>query len=175
MPDTESPIEDIFEHAFYKHALPDLQLERQREFVTQIGKFRVDFVLPFEGYLIGFECDGLEYHNIGDDEIRDAALLGEGHLGTMYHLPGRELWYEPGYAIEFIATRDSLFPDRTLSVVRRQIETNSIQTSSYLRRWSRVSPMAPREFWICLYGHILEWNCDSIADYKAKERVHYKW
>jgi hypothetical protein len=171
---TESPIEDVFEHEFNKYAKNGYCLIRQCEFSTQLGKFRVDFTLSVDDYLVGFECDGREYHELWHDEIRDAVLLGEKHLGTIYHFPGKALWFEPAYAIEFIARRDNFFLDRTLKVVQRRIESNPVYPpcsdgSPFLcmRRWSRINQdSSKRCYWREIYQKMLNWKCDNIGEYK---------
>ena len=101
-PEAESPIESIFEEAFIKHSAAGVVLERQREFITQLGTFRVDFAIKQQGLLIGIECDGREFHDSFRDEIRDAVILGEGHLDTMYRFTGPVVYYAAPMALEYI-------------------------------------------------------------------------
>lgn len=112
-PPYDSPIEDIFAWYCTKYIRGDLALDTQVEFNTQHGQFRVDFVLADGDEKVAVECDGHDFHDAFHDEFRDAILLGEGHLGTIYHFRGCDLTYYPEDCIWLMSFLNSrLFSER---------------------------------------------------------------
>jgi hypothetical protein len=100
-PVSDTPIEQLFAHEYRKHAREEYPLQAQVRFETRVGPLFPDFVTEFNGYLIAFECDGREFHNSFRDEVRDALLLGEGHVGTIYHFDGPPIFYSPELCVKF--------------------------------------------------------------------------
>jgi|BioPla2DNA2_1021312.scaffolds.fasta_scaffold33904_3 hypothetical protein len=162
----ESPIEESFLDEFRKHAFPDYVLHPQKEFITRVGLLRPDFVLPFGDYLMGFECDGSDYHDIFRDEVRDAILLGDGHLGTIYRFPGSTLAYAPELCISFIMQCDpELFPQRSHEVVRRKCEIADYRQTPIFHRRSARRSHAKREHWRYIYSQFVAMGLTGIDQY----------
>jgi hypothetical protein len=90
-PPYDSPIEAIFAWNLGKYINPDLKLDKQIEVNTPWGIFILDFVVECESERIAFECDGKDFHDVERDEWRDAVILGEGHVDTIYRLRGTDL------------------------------------------------------------------------------------
>ena len=53
-----------------------------------IIRVRIDFIAKTDQRSYAFECDGQKFHDFVRDELRDALLLGEGHVHTMYRILG---------------------------------------------------------------------------------------
>lgn len=112
-PPYESPIEADFASCCFKHLRPDVHVQKQVEVSTTHGGFRIDFVLSLGGKRVAVECDGRDFHEDGRDEFRDAILLGEGHLETVYHFRGCDLVYYPDDCIWLMSAVDPhLFSER---------------------------------------------------------------
>jgi len=137
-PPYDSPIEDIFAWHCQKYLQQGVGLDSQVEFKTHHGVFRVDFVLVTENTnRVGVECDGRDFHEPFRDEFRDAILLGEGHLGTLYHFRGCDITYYPEDCIWLMSTLDpDLFSERG----RPQL--------SYLHRLEIVSVLSSPESYV---------------------------
>lgn len=162
----DTAIEHAFEAAYSKHARPEYPLSRQVEFITFCGVLRVDFTVRFGDQVIGFECDGKEFHDVFRDEVRDAVLLGERHLAIIYHFGGAELFYAPEVALQFVLAHDpSLFYDRTAVVLRRPIEVSEFRSLPHLIRHSDPSLASGRQHWPYIYRRMRELGITSIDDY----------
>jgi hypothetical protein len=134
-PPYDSPIEDIFAWHCCKHLRPSVNLEKQVELATQHGSFRADFILAGMGRRIEIECDGRDFHDAFRDEFRDAIVLGEGHVDTIYRFRGCDITYYPDDCVWLIS---SLHPNfftkrghlhlerlRTLQIPEDHIATDS--------------------------------------------------
>jgi len=109
----DSPIEDLFASACFAHLDAKVTIEPQCEVSSKHGLFFIDFVLMNENKRIGVECDGKDYHHFLRDELRDAILLGEGHLTTIYHFRGCDLVYHPGDCAWLMSLLDrNMFSER---------------------------------------------------------------
>jgi len=119
-PPYESPIEATFASCCFKHLRPDVHIEAQAETSTKHGCFRIDFVLSLGDKRIAVECDGRDFHEPFRDEFRDAILLGEGHLETIYHFRGCDLVYYPDDCIWLMsALEPQLFSERGRHILGR--------------------------------------------------------
>lgn len=92
-PPYDSPIEEIFAWHCTKYLCSSVAFDTQVELDTRHGQFRMDFVLTDADQKVAVECDGHEFHDPFRDEFRDAILLGEDHLETIYHFRGCDLTY----------------------------------------------------------------------------------
>ena len=90
-PPYDSRIEDIFAWNLGKYMDPNLRLDKQIEVNTPWGIFILDFMVECKSEKIAFECDGKDFHDVRRDEWRDAMILGEGHVDTIYRLRGTDL------------------------------------------------------------------------------------
>lgn len=133
----ESPLEDIFAYHCQKH-LQTVKFDSQLEFKTHHGAFRVDFILVAENSKkVGVECDGRDFHEPFRDEFRDAILLGEGHLDTLYHFRGCDITYYPEDCIWLMSILDpELFSERGRLQLSRlhRLELNLSSRESYILR-----------------------------------------
>jgi len=89
----ESDLERIFAENLQKYLREDVLLMTQIEVNTICGKFRLDFLIQYNGQRYAFECDGKDFHNEFRDEWRDAMILGAGEVDFIYRLRGRDLYY----------------------------------------------------------------------------------
>jgi len=113
-PPYDSPIEDRFALHYVKYASEEVDMAPQFEVATLCGHFIIDFVLTTsEGYRVGIECDGREYHDQSRDEWRDAMILGESHVDAIYRLRGSDITYYIEDILYLMAVLDPhLFSDR---------------------------------------------------------------
>lgn len=91
----ESPIEEIFAYESVKYLNGRHDITNQVTIKTSRGLFRIDFAITTEEKRVAIECDGKDFHDAMRDEIRDDALLKEGHLDVIYRFRGRDLYYYP--------------------------------------------------------------------------------
>ncbi|MBA7712611.1 hypothetical protein ES703_121594 [subsurface metagenome] len=117
----ESPIEDIFAWHCMKYLSDEVTFDNQVWVNTEHGRFRIDFVLSEKNQKVAVECDGHDFHDEFRDEFRDAILLGEGHLGTIYHFRGCDLTYYPEDCIWLMS-----FLDSRLFIERGQLQLNQL-------------------------------------------------
>jgi hypothetical protein len=113
VPPYDSPIEDIFAWGLGKYMNPNLILDKQIEVNTSWGTFILDFVVECESQRIAFECDGKDFHDVERDEWRDALILGEGHVDTIYRLRGTDLVHHAEDCLFVISRLEpKIFSDR---------------------------------------------------------------
>jgi hypothetical protein len=106
-PPYDSPIEEIFAWHSTKYLRRDVAVDTQVGVDTRQGQFRMDFVLIDRDERVAVECDGHDFHDPFRDEFRDAILLGEGHIQTIYHFRGCDLTYYPEDCLWLMSIRDS--------------------------------------------------------------------
>ena len=85
---SESVIEEILENPLYQAVNDRSAVVPQYWLETSLGKFRADFVVKSEQRSIAIECDGTQFHDADRDEIRDAAILSQTEIDTVYRIPG---------------------------------------------------------------------------------------
>ena len=114
IPPYDSPSEDVFAYHVTKYIIHDLQFHTQYEVNTICGKFFVDFVaISHQGKKVGIECDGKDYHDESRDEWRDAMILGDNRLDSIYRLRGSDLTYYINDILYILAMCEpDLFSDR---------------------------------------------------------------
>lgn len=106
-PPYESPIENTFAWHVSKYLSDETALRKQVQVDTECGAFRLDFVIERDGWAVGVECDGTEYHQDAlRDEFRDALILGTGRVRAIYRITGSDLFWRTEAAIYEIARRD---------------------------------------------------------------------
>ena len=111
----DSPIEDIFAWHCKKYLRDDIAFNSQVEITTKHGKFRLDFLLVNKARKIAVECDGEDFHDAHRDELRDAIILGEGHVDTIYRFRGCDLLHSPNECIWLMSLLNSqLFTRRAI-------------------------------------------------------------
>ena len=113
-PPYESPIEDWLAWSLAKYLNSTASLDKQYEVDTICGRFRLDFVVTSkDGYHVGYECDGADYHDEWRDEWRDAMILGGGLLDTIVRFKGRDIAYHLDDIVYVASCWDPvLFSDR---------------------------------------------------------------
>lgn len=73
----ESPIETLFGEAVYPLLHDRVAFRIQKEVVVKAGnRYRLDFAASYQDRHVGFECDGLHFHDFYRDRQRDVAILG---------------------------------------------------------------------------------------------------
>jgi hypothetical protein len=97
----DSEIEDIFIHNLAKYLNPDVEIISQFN-VDNPVKFRIDFVLKQSGKYYGIECDGKNYHNYYKDKVRDALILDNSCINTIFRFPGKAIFYCVNNCIFFL-------------------------------------------------------------------------
>jgi len=112
-PPYDSPIEDAFARELIRHLDQSIDLRTQHCVETICGLFIVDFVaIASDGTVIGFECDGAEFHDEYSDEWRDAMILGAKALTRIYRLRGVDINFYLRDLLHVIAVAEpNLFND----------------------------------------------------------------
>ena len=101
----ESSIEENFYWAISKVTNDDVRVYRQHKVETQIGRFRLDFLLERsgDGMAIGVECDGKDFHSPESDAKRDAAIVSTGVVDKIYRITGHDLVFHLEDSIQMLA------------------------------------------------------------------------
>jgi hypothetical protein len=89
----ESPLEKDLEYGICKYSPHGTRIIRQYDVPTYRGTFRLDFVARRKDRLIGFECDGRQYHDWRRDIFRDAVILSETNIEAIYRIEGPDIYY----------------------------------------------------------------------------------
>lgn len=110
---TESIIEELLAGALLSSVRTEAVVIPQHEVPTTIGTFRLDFAISFNSKVIAVECDGRAYHDRFRDEVRDAAILSQSAVETIYRFGGREILDHHILCIAMIAAVDSIVIDPT--------------------------------------------------------------
>jgi very-short-patch-repair endonuclease len=121
--DVESPVEEDFYLFFEKYAHYDTCLQCQVKTPTHLGTFRIDFVATSPtGRKVAFEIDGARWHKDWfRDYVRDAAIMLQGGIDTMYRIPAFGVYYSTHHVFHLIQKQDpDLFSDGAdLSIANR--------------------------------------------------------
>lgn len=166
----ESKIEENFFDAFNKFSNEGIELQPQKKFETRVGQLRPDFVLSFDGYLIAFECDGSEFHDRFRDDVRDAILLGDNHIGTIYHISGSILTFSPDLAIKYISKLEpELFSERAIQILKQKEQISDFNGIPELecRRYSSRRDYGKRQHWRYIHEQFIKQRLKDIDDYKS--------
>lgn len=174
-PPYDSPIEDAFALHYARYSSDVVELISQYRTDTLCGRFIVDFVIEDEnGYRIGIECDGKEFHDDSRDEWRDAMILGEGHLDVIYRLRGGDIRYCIEDVLYLLAELEpSIFGSRAVANLKvlasseiQQLQKNRQLDSFFIQYRNggdagtlrvearrRVVPLGQRRFWQTAYEY----------------------
>ena len=101
----ESPLEYELEWALTKYIPKGALITRQFKVPTYRGTFRVDLVIQTKQGLIGFECDGRDYHDWTRDIFRDAIILNYSKIESIYRIAGPDIYYRIATALYVIGRR----------------------------------------------------------------------
>lgn len=130
----DSPIEDDFLWHYMKVANESVTFGRQHECKTDLGLFRVDFVVTDSGgtMKIGVECDGRDFHDAARDAKRDEAIIRAGVLNKIYRIPGSALYHCIYDALQLLAIAEPwMFSDRGVE----QLETRASPPHEHEDTW----------------------------------------
>lgn len=131
----ESVLERDFAHNILKFLRRDAKLESQVEVMTMCGVFRLDFVVTYSSdFRIAFECDGKEFHNNARDEFRDAIIIGDGLVDSIYRLRGSDLTYHVEDLIYVISIwNPEIFDDRSRIILNQLKSFEVAQGEKYIK------------------------------------------
>jgi len=191
-PPYDSPIEDDFAYNIVKYLEPKSKLIPQFEVKTICGTFRIDFVIQGPAGLIGFECDGKDFHDQSRDEWRDAMILGTKAVESIYRLRGSDiyyrledilyivsLWNPELFSASGIINLETLASDearkarvevsRSIAMINYEDEEQDSYSSRppvYLcmERRQKESPSNRRYFWEAAYAFALEVGGGNLDD-----------
>jgi len=164
-PPYDSPIEGIFAYEFVKVANPEIDLISQHEVSTICGKFILDFLaVSKDGQRIGIECDGKEFHEHERDEFRDAVILGDFPIDSIYRFRGKDIYFSPHDCLYVMLCLD---PD--LFSVRGK--ANTMARSSRLIREVEIDP---NEEQICRWDYVKgrDPHLALQVDRRSKNHIH---
>src|SRR5690348_14346760 len=85
----ESRAEEEFAYHLVKHIADDVRVAKQYAAQTELGQYRIDFVLHRTGRRLGIEIDGQPYHNRTKDKGRDALILAAAHVDEIVRIAAR--------------------------------------------------------------------------------------
>lgn len=131
--ETESPIERILLENMVKHVADGVTITPQKQIQTRFLEFRADFHISNTGHAVIVECDGSKFHKnrAHEDEIRDAILLGSGHVTTVYRFSGRSL-----YRSEFDVMHILLVSEPWIFSSRGRDDIHRLCMNESIRKWS---------------------------------------
>jgi hypothetical protein len=193
-PPYDSPIEDQFAKRYVKYAGDAVVMLPQVQVKTICGTFIVDFVLTApDGYRVGIECDGKEFHEPSRDEWRDAMILGGNHLDAMYRIRGSDITYHLDDVLYLLsALEPSVFASRAMSSLevlaspeiqkidlRQDIDNYQVAYDGqdlvgaiHIEARRQHVPTGQRRFWQAAYQHATSLGGGEldavIADYRAQ-------
>lgn len=201
-PQYESPLEEDFTYHLTKYLDPTISLTPQFEVKTICGTFRIDFVAHGSAGLIGFECDGKDFHDFSRDEWRDAMILGSKGVDAIYRLRGSDLFYHIDDILHFISRwNPELFSQRGLlnletlasdavrsdseeysksvAFIRYQEEESQVPIDVIIRRRFLHGDNSKRQFLETAYSFALSvggGNLDDvISQYRAQKKDEFDW
>lgn len=169
-PPYDSPIEEILAWHLSKYIRQDVSLEKQVEFITEHGVLRVDFLLSNDERKIVIECDGRDFHEPLRDEIRDAILLGEGHVDTIYHFRGCDITHYPVDCVRLISILDPNLINSRGHVQLKQLSQLEISEDSVWKRYNGESFLFPIDV-----GKDFFFRAFRISNYKRPPHLNYHW
>lgn len=192
-PPYESPIERDFAYNFAKYADPSIEFAKQTRISTICGSFVIDFTARVGADIIGFECDGEDFHDEYRDEWRDAVLLGSKGITTIYHMRGADLTYrmedclciisrlEPALfssrgrvSLQTLASDGALScnltDDEVICVLYPPREGVAAPGMLRLVRRSQYWPPGERRFWTSLYQYAVDRGGGNLDDLIAEDR-----
>jgi very-short-patch-repair endonuclease len=196
-PPYDSPIEDKFAYHATKYLLQDLQFHTQYEVITICGKFVVDFVaISPSGKKIGIECDGKDFHNKARDEWRDAMIMGDDRLDSIYRLRGVDLTYFMNDVLyilsrcepDLFSQRGHLNIETLASTEIQDIKVEKNQTTFYIQmkddetdqishilieRRHKNIPKGKQQFWQNLYAFAKSQNGGILDEIIATYKKNY--
>ncbi len=72
----------------------DVRVRWERNVDTKCGRFRLDFLLKrlSDGFAIGIECDGKDFHTPDRDFKRDTAIIATGMVDKIYRIRGHDIF-----------------------------------------------------------------------------------
>jgi hypothetical protein len=197
----ESPLEEDFAYHLTKYLDTTISLIPQHEVSTICGTFRIDFVAQGPAGLIGFECDGKDFHERDRDEWRDAMILGTKSVDAIYRLRGSDIYYHIEDIIYIIARWNTeLFSQRgllnlqtlasdeakngieeapkSIAMVFYRDEEKSSQVEICIERRSLNSGSYKRQFWEAAYRFACEVGGGKLEEvmtqYRAKKKAEMK-
>lgn len=194
-PQFESPLEEDFAYHFAKYIEPTISLVPQFEVKTICGTFRIDFVAQGPAGIIGFECDGKDFHDESRDEWRDAMILGSKGIDSIYRLRGSDLYYHIDDILHIIsrwnpelfsqrgllnletlasdAVRESEEYSKSVAFIRYHDEDSPVPFEMIVRRRFPEAGGSRRQFWEAAYTFALSVGGgkldDVIKQYRAQK------
>jgi hypothetical protein len=135
----DSPIEDVFIWEFNKVADLNIRLSPQVDCATNLGMFRLDFVIRTTNGLnsIGIECDGRDFHDAERDAERDAAIIQTSLVSRIYRIRGKDINNRMYDAFQLLSMNEPwLFSERGIHMVERLAELAHLREDSREERLS---------------------------------------
>lgn len=117
--ESESILEDRFWGVLLNHVSLGVDVRQQYRVNTSLGQFRLDFCLVTSDRAVGVECDGVEFHEPFRDEVRDAAILSQSGVDSIWRFPGPCVLGATEACLALLAaTEPSLFDSSVLNRIR---------------------------------------------------------
>ena len=134
-PPYDSPIEEQFAWHFAKYVHPNIELFPQYEIPTSHGTFKMDFVIKIKDKLIGIECDGKNYHNIGRDFWRDIAIIENSRIKDIFRFRGSDITYHINECLIILSWYyPDIFDERGISNLTKLADKDVLEDDFYKER-----------------------------------------
>jgi len=172
-----SKCESIIESRLFHYlSKPDFfqtgnEVGNQFTFVTSFGEFRFDFIISCNCRLIGIECDGKQFHIPTRDFYRDAMLLGDGHVDSIYRIRGKDIIYGDTDPLLLISHMEpAIFSSQ--AVDRFEIELSNY-IHDILESQNHERP-GYKEYYLQKSNFVMKSPTFSMILYPDQERINYK-
>ena len=147
------------------------EVGNQFTFVTSIGEFRFDFVISCNGRLVGIECDGKQFHIPTRDFYRDAILLGEGHVDSIYRIRGKDIIYSDTDPLLLISLMEpAIFSAQAVKRFEAEL-TNYIHDILEAQNHERPGY---KEYYLQKINFVIKSPTFSMIHYPNQERINHK-
>jgi hypothetical protein len=193
-PPYDSPIEDIFARNYVKYSSETVEFIPQYQVNTLCGLFILDFVvIDKNGYKVGIECDGKDFHDTSRDEWRDAMILGEEKIDVIYRLRGGDInYYIEDILYLLVNLEPCLFTPRAMKNLEvlassevKVIKKDHLHENFHFKYLNeddlgyfhienrrRIVPINQRRFWQSAYRYAVSIGGGKLNDVMSSYRNH---
>jgi hypothetical protein len=134
--------------------MPHIQVGNQYPITTIAGNFRIDFVISGKYHKIGIECDSKAFHVPIRDFYRDALILGEKALDSIYRIQAKDILYSISDVLFLLALLEpKIFTLQAQEQFRTELEAFFYETITkrgvypeYWEEWLQKNYITERNF-----------------------------
>lgn len=108
----DSSSEREFAAMVVKYLKEEVEFSKGQNVRAQVGVFRPDMVMSFEGRLVGLEVDGKAFHtDLHRDRLRESALLAGRFVNVIYRFAASATWFRAADCVFALSRYESSFFD----------------------------------------------------------------